>query len=189
MSPGAASSTNSGGIVRKKSLGFVLVAVLLVAVTGGAAGQQRPAPSQAATLDDLLQEVRALRAELKDTSAASLRAQLLLARLQLQEQRINTVWRQLSEVEDKLQAGQKEGAAPEQIFKLLGIEPGADPPAHMAPVVEMFKSQMAAAEKSNSDLKMRQAELMQLMTNEQSRWTALNAELEALERALTPVRR
>ena len=174
--------------MRKKSLAAALIAILGVAVTVGATGQQRPAPSQAATLDDLLQELRALRSELKDNSAASLRSQLLLARLQLQEQRINTLWRQLSEVEDRLQATQKEGGGPEQIFKLMGIEPGAEPPAHMAPVVEMFKSQMAAAEKTNSELKLRQTELLQLMANEQSRWTALNAELEALESALTPIR-
>jgi uncharacterized protein YlxW (UPF0749 family) len=34
----------------------------------------------------------------------------------------------------------------------------------------------------------RQAELTQLMTNEQSRWTTLNAEIEALEKALTAMR-
>ena len=175
-------------IVRKKSLAVALIAILVVAVTGGVTGQQRPAPSRAATLDDLLEELRAFRSELRDSSATSLRGQLLLARLQLQEQRVNTIWRQLSEVEDKLQVTEKEGAAPEHVLKLMGVEPGTDPPAHLAPVIEMFKTQMAAAEKANTDLKQRQAELTQLMTNEQSRWTTLNAEIEALEKALTAVR-
>jgi uncharacterized protein YlxW (UPF0749 family) len=174
--------------VRKKSLAVALIAILVVAVTGGLTGQQRPAPSRAATLDDLLEELRAFRSELRDSSATSLRGQLLLARLQLQEQRVNTIWRQLSEVEDKLQATEKEGAAPEQVLKLMGVAPGTDPPAHLAPVIEMFKTQMAASEKANTDLKQRQAELTQLMTNEQSRWTTLNAEIEALEKALTAVR-
>ena len=57
----------------------------------------------------------------------------------------------------------------------------------MAAVLEMFKNQMAASEKADSDLKVRQTELMQLMTQEQSRWTALNAQLETLEKALTAV--
>jgi hypothetical protein len=174
--------------VRKKSLAVALIAILVVAVTGGATGQQRPAPSRAATLDDVLEELRAFRSELRDSSATSLRSQLLLARLQLQEQRVNTIWRQLSEVEDKLQAAAKDSAAPEHVLKMMGVEPGKDPPAHMAPVIEMFKTQMAAAEKANMDLKQRQADLMQLMTNEQSRWTALNADIEALERALTAVK-
>jgi len=175
-------------VVRKKSLAVALIAILVLAVTGGVTGQQRPAPSRAATLDDLLEELRAFRSELRDSSATSLRGQLLLARLQLQEQRVNTIWRQLSEVEDRLQVTQKEGAAPEHILKLLGVEPGSNPPAQMAPVIDMFKTQMAAAEKANTDLKQRQAELTQLMTNEQSRWTTLNAEIEALEKALTVVR-
>jgi DNA repair exonuclease SbcCD ATPase subunit len=174
--------------VRKKRLAVALIAILVVAVAGGVTGQQRPAPSRAATLDDLLEELRAFRSDLRDSSVTSLRGQLLLARLQLQEQRVNTIWRQLSEVEDKLQDAQKEGAAPEQVLRLMGVEPGVAPPAHLAPVIEMFKTQMAAAEKANTDLKQRQAELAQLMTDEQSRWTTLNAEIEALEKALTAVK-
>ena len=174
--------------MRKKSLAVALIATLVVvALTGGVTGQQRPA-SRAATLDDLLEELRAFRSELRDSSATSLRGQLLLARLQLQEQRVNTIWRQLSEVEDKIQVAEKEGAAPEHILKLMGVQPGTDPPAHLGPIIEMFKTQSAAAEKANTDLKQRQAELTQLMTNEQSRWTTLNAEIEALEKALTAVR-
>jgi hypothetical protein len=171
--------------VRKKSLAVALIAILIVGFTGAATGQQRPAPSRAATLDDLLEELRAIRSELNDSSATTLRAQLLLARLQLQEQRVTTIWRQLSEVEDKLQAAEKGGEAPEHILKLMGVTPGTDPPAHLAPFMEMFKTQMAAAEKTNTELRQRQAELTQLLTTEQSRWSTLNADIEALERALT----
>jgi hypothetical protein len=174
--------------VRRKSLTLALSAFLVVGVAGSAAGQQRTPPAAApATMDDVLNELRALRTELRDSSAASLRAQLLVARLQLQEQRINTVWRQLAEVEDKLQANEKSLAAPEQILKMMGVEPGAEPPKEMASIVGMFKNQMAASEKADSDLKLRQTELMQLMTQEQARWTAFNAQLEALEKALTTV--
>ena len=174
--------------MRRNSLTFALSAVLVVGVAGSAAGQQRTPPTAApATMDDVLNELRALRTELRESSAASLRAQLLVARVQLQEQRINTVWRQLSEVEDKLEANEKNRAAPEQILKMMGLEPGAEPPKEMASIVEMFKNQMAATEKADSDLKLRQTELMQLMTEEQSRWTAFNAQLETLEKAVTAV--
>jgi hypothetical protein len=44
-----------------------------------------------------------------------------------------------------------------------------------------------ASEKTDFDLKLRQAELLQLMAQEQSRWTAFTAQLEALEKALTPI--
>ena len=132
--------------MRPNNLAFVLSAVLVVGVAGSAGGEQRTSPTAApATMDDLLNELRALRTELRESSAASLRAQLLVARLQLQEQRINTVWRQLSEVEDNLQANEKNRAAPEEILKLMGLEPGAEPPKAMAPVLEMFRTRWPPA--------------------------------------------
>jgi hypothetical protein len=174
--------------VGSQSLAFALSALLVVGIAGTATGRQRTQPTTApATMDDILNELRALRAELRESSAASLRGQLLVARLQLQEQRITTVWRQLSEVEDKLQANEKNRAMPEHMFKLMGVEPGAEPPKEMGLVLEMFKKQMAAGEKTDSDLKLRQTELMQLLTEEQSRWTAFNAQLEALESALAAI--
>jgi hypothetical protein len=93
----------------------------------------------------------------------------------------------LSEVENKIEANEKALGAPVQIFKLMGFEAGVEPPKEMAPIVEIFKNQMAANEKTDFDLKLRQAELLQLMAQEQSRWTAFNAQLEALEKALTPI--
>jgi hypothetical protein len=174
--------------MRSNAFAFALSAILVVGVADSADGQQPTPPAEPpATLNDVLSELRALRTELKDSSAASLRSQLLVARLQLQEQRINTLWRQLAEVEDKIDANEKGRAMPEQMFKLMGLEPGAEPPKEMAPFVEMFKNQVAASEKTDSDLKLRQAELMQLMTQEQSRWTEFNAQLEALERAVTAI--
>ena len=172
--------------MRGTIFGSALSAILVFGAVSTAAGQQRTPPAAtAATLDDVLNELRALRTELRESSAAGLRAQLLVARLQLQEERINTVWRQLSDVDDQLASNEQGRAAPEQVFKLLGLEPGAEPPKHMAPIVEMFKNQIAANEKTDSELKLRQAELMQLMTQEQSRWTDFNAQLEAFEKAIT----
>jgi hypothetical protein len=174
--------------MRSNAFAFALSAILVVGVADSADGQQRTPPAQPpATLDDVVNELRALRTELRESSAATLRSQLLVARLQLQEQRINTLWRQLSEVEDKIDANEKSRAMPEQIFKMMGLEAGAAPPKEMAPFVEMFKNQMAASEKTDSDLKLRQAELMQLLTQEQSLWNAFNAQLEALEKSVTAI--
>src|SRR5687767_5093891 len=106
--------------MRGTIFGSALGAILVLAAVTSAAGQQRTPPAvTAATLDDVLDELRALRTELRESSAASLRAQLLVARLQLQEERINTVWRQLSEVDDQLAGNEQGRAAPEQVFKLL----------------------------------------------------------------------
>lgn len=174
--------------MRGTTFASALSAILVLAAVAIAAGQQRTPPAAtAATMDDVLNELRALRTEVRDSSAASLRAQLLVARLQLQEQRINTVWRQLSDVEEQLVANEKGRAGPEQMFKMMGIEPGTEASKEMGPLIEMFKSQMAAVEKTEADLKLRQAELTQLLAQEQSRWTSFNAQLEALEKAVTAI--
>jgi hypothetical protein len=171
--------------VRRNVIVLGLSGLLCLCVVAKTAGQQRAnSPAAPATMDDVLQELRALRAELKESATASVRAQLLVARLQLQEQRINTVWRQLSEIEGKLQANQKNRAAPEEMLKLMGFGPGAEPPKELNPIIELWKNQAAVVEQTEADLKLRQAELMQLMTQEQSRWTTFNAQLEALEKAL-----
>ena len=174
--------------MRNSILAFAVGVMLVGGATGGASAQQRTAPAApAATLDDVLTELRALRTELKESSSASLRAQLLVARLQLQEQRISDVWRQLSEVADKVQANEKGRGAPEQILKMMGLEPGVEPSKEMASIVDMFRNQMAATEKTDLELKQRQTELMQLMAQEQSRWAAFNTQLEALEKAATAI--
>src|SRR4029077_13444243 len=60
--------------------------------------------------DPLLTEVRALRAELNQAAGASIRTQLLVARLTLQEQRINTISKQLADVQ-MLRTGNDAGLA------------------------------------------------------------------------------
>ena len=74
----------------------ISLAVLLVL---GVSGQAQRSP---ATVDDLLAEMRGLRADLNQSSTASVRAQLLVGRLQLQEVRINTLGRDLTDIRQRL---------------------------------------------------------------------------------------
>src|SRR5687767_6733801 len=70
-----------------------------LAIAGVATGQgQRPD----ATLDELVVEVQALRAEMNQAAAASIRAQLLVGRLQMEDQRIAGVVRELDAVQADL---------------------------------------------------------------------------------------
>jgi hypothetical protein len=62
-------------------------------------GQTPAAPSRQASMDDLVTEVRALRADIQHLGDASIRAQLLVARLQVLVQSIAGFARQLSETE------------------------------------------------------------------------------------------
>ena len=67
-------------------------------------------PADGAVIRELLAEVRALRTEIGWIGNASIRSQLLTARLQLQEQRIYTTARQVAEAENEV-AGIRERIA------------------------------------------------------------------------------
>ena len=94
------------------------IAVVVAAIASNVSGQA-PAP---ASQDAVVAEIRALRADLNQRLEASIRMQLLVARLSLQEQRINTVVRQLSEVNQKVRDNATARASAEAGIKMLGID-------------------------------------------------------------------
>jgi hypothetical protein len=156
-----------------------IAALVAIAVAAGYA-QSRTAPPE----DPVVAEIRALRADLNDRLEATMRAQLLIARLQVQEQRINTVVRQLHEVEAKLRdnAASKEQA--EHGMKVLGAmgmklddnEQGTNI------IFGPLKAGVERIEKTEAELKLQQTELTGMLGDEQARWVAFNAKLEELER-------
>ena len=149
--------------------------------------QPQVRPVAPATLDDILKELRALRAELNEAADAGLKAQVLVARLALQEQRITGVGRELSEIQEKLRASEQ--ARPvANMLKTFGVqeaEPG-EPATPPNPFFDAIRGQAEQLEKGEVELKARQEELLRLLAEEQSRWTAFNAQLEALERRAGP---
>lgn len=147
-------------------------------------------PDAPATLDDILKELRALRAELNEATGAGLRAQILVARLALQEQRITGVARELTDIQEKLRASEqaKPMANMLKAFGAQQAEPGEPAPA-ANPFLDIIRGQAEQLEKGDAELKARQEELLRLLGDEQSRWTAFNAQLEALERGATPATR
>ena len=74
---------------------IVLVSCVGVALCGGAvvvaSQQQRPSDPSEAAVSALVAEVRALRADLAESAQRSVRSQLLLGRLQMQEQRLTWI--------------------------------------------------------------------------------------------------
>src|SRR4029453_3374789 len=86
-----------GGEVMTPARWIGIIGVGIVALGAAVPGQtQTAAPS---AMDALLAEVRGLRAEVHQAAGASIRTQLLVARLSLQEQRINGVAKQLTDVQ------------------------------------------------------------------------------------------
>ena len=151
------------------------------------AGQAPSTAQRSASLDDVVAEVRALRSEMKQSADVSLRAQLLVARLQVEEQRISGLAHQLSETEQQIRA--LEGAR-NPMFEQMMKEWDKNPPEPGE--VDMLAGLRAHFEKiQNGDpaLKERQATLSRQLADEQARWIAFNAQLEALEKAVSAPKR
>jgi hypothetical protein len=159
------------------------VAVLLLAAAVSGQGRQPAAPA-----DDLLAEVRALRADINNAARSAMRAQLLGMRLQLQEQRIGVVSRQLTEVQEKLRANEQAKTTLAAQLKMFPWADSAektekDDAEGFAQLLAPFKAAMAESERTDQRLKGEEADLQQLLAAEQSRWAAFNAQIEELERA------
>ena len=142
-------------------------------------------------LDQLLTEVRALRTELKQASAASMRMQLLVARLSLQEQRIAALNRQYTEVRDQLaNARQERNAIAEQVKQMTtAIQAIAVPPEQQRDMeleIASLKSRSTEQEQRERQLQADFDQISATISSEQNRWLELNQRLDDLERSLPP---
>ena len=112
---------------------------------------------------------------------------MLVARLQVQEQRIAGIARDLAETEKQIRSLEE---ARNPFLEDLLAKMAQDPPKPGEP--DLFGGMRAQFEKiQNGDpvLKERQVSLSRLLSEEQARWTAFNAQLEALERELAAVKK
>jgi len=82
----------------------VLATIVALVGIGSVLFAQGTCPLDGSAQDALVAEVRALRAEINQVAGAGIRMQLLVARLQLQEQRVFTVARQLTDAQNALAA-------------------------------------------------------------------------------------
>jgi chromosome segregation ATPase len=163
------------------------VAVVLIGIVAVVAGQAaRPAtPATKASLDDLVAEVRDLRAEINQAAGASIRAQLFVARLQLQEQRVNAVARQLADVQSRLASVQQGQAVMRE--RLTATEEGQArlPPEDRSDnEIHALTLQLEQGQTSEQELRAQESALSGAAIAEQSRWTDFSNRLDALERSL-----
>ena len=165
----------------------ILMAPAVLGLMTLLSGQTPSTPARQASIDDLVTEVRALRADIQQTAEASLRAQLLVGRLQVQEQRIAGIARQLSETEDQIRA--LEGVRNPfvtQMLKDLDKEPAEPGEANL---FAGMKAQLEKIENGDPVLKERQATLSRQLSDEQARWLAFNGQLEELEKLVAATKR
>jgi chromosome segregation ATPase len=164
-----------------------VIAIGIVAFNAAVPGQT---PTAAPTgIDALLAEVRGLRAEVHQAAGASIRTQLLVARLSLQEQRINGVAKQLSDVQTQRAAIEGPTAQFDQRFQKLEEilrSPSTPPEQH-----RQFEQELESMKLARTDIRQRLQRLVnqesafasQLAT-EQSRWVEFNDRLDQIEREI-----
>lgn len=169
---------------------WLLCAVGLLAIGFGVSMTAQGAkPQEPDVLAALLTEVRGLRQAMEQMAAAGPRVQLALGRLQLQEQRVNTMIRRLETLRDAVAKAEKDVATTqgqlstmENMFK-SDTPPSAEDRNPLTAMVEALKKAVAAGNTDVQRLQAEEAQLQQQITAEQGRWGEINRALEDLERA------
>ena len=182
--------------MRFDRVGWVL-AGFLAAVAFGPRVVAQNVRQEPDVLGALLVEVRGLRQAMEQMASAGPRVQLALGRLQLQEQRVNTMLRRLETVRE--QVGDSERGVSQTEADFLRIQEGirnTESNTTIAPKIreerliqlnqELSELKRAASIRTG-ELQRVQGEaatLEQQIANEQGRWSEINRALEELERAL-----
>ena len=137
----------------------------------------------------LLAEVRALRAEVRQIASASLRSQLLVARLQLQEQRVIIAGRQLLEVQNALMAVRQEIAGEQaRVEQLVNTLPRrtTEGQAQVHKAILEAKAQIERQQRQEAELRARETESLRAVNDTQAHWMTFSERLDGLEQSLPP---
>jgi chromosome segregation ATPase len=167
------------------------LAVRTPAFAPGVQGRQAVPAAEPDVLPALLTEVRGLRAAMEKMASAGPRVQLALGRVQLQEQRINSLIRRLDEMRAAVAADQAEYDRLQEVSR--GVEGALRNPPPDGPPIEELKARLEAIprELAQALVKLQRATADEAamaadLANEQARWTDLNQRMEALEATLAP---
>jgi len=172
---------------RVKTLSIVAVFILALPAF---AQEARPAPQREADpIAALTTEFRALRAELSAAAAASLRLQLLVARLQGQEQRVMYFDRIRSEAMVRRSNAERErNELASQMRRFNGAETtklGPEERRQLELMLEEQKTQLVVQERTLQQMQAEENDALSALAQEQGRWNDFNARLDELERSLS----
>ena len=130
-----------------------------------------------------------LRADLNASTVTTTRTQVIVGRLQVQEQRIASVGRELVEAQDDLRTAmqQRERTSGMVAAMRQRLEGGAvvlDRVPYARDITEK-ESRLLPERQREDDLRCRENELLNMLVTEQGRWIELSSRLDEVERALT----
>ncbi len=162
--------------------------VLLVPVAASAQSATAAPPD---ILRELLTEVRGLRLAMERAATVGARIQLLVARVQLQEQRISELSRRIVAVRDEMSKLDIQAVEMQRQVKFFDKSASsatapADEREHMVRNADDWKAKLATVDKRRQDLASEESMLAQQIAADQGRWSDVNGQLDELERSLTP---
>ena len=164
-------------------------AVAVLIVLGTTTGGQTPQQPNPDTLGALLVEVRGLRSAIEQMASVGPSVQLAMGRLQLQEQRINTLVRRRDVLRDALVAAHKRaGEMRDRIGNLQRVLEDSTEPLHRSNIeseLPIIKQDLARTTADIQRLQTEESEAAAQVSSEQARWAEINQRLEELDRALT----
>jgi chromosome segregation ATPase len=130
--------------------------------------------------------VKGLRAAMEQMATSNAHAQLLVGRLQLQENRMNGMIRRLDTVRDEHAKAQ---TAYDQIRNSVKIlegdrSPNDAPQEERDQILTQFRRQIESAKAAADRWAAEETQLTSDLTAEQARWVDINQRLDELERSL-----
>jgi predicted nucleic acid-binding Zn-ribbon protein len=166
-------------------IGVVVVGVLALAFGASVRGQE---PARQDVMGTLLVEVRALRGAIEQMTSATARVQLAVGRLQIQEQRFNTLSRQLFELRQTVSRTERElsgeAARLADLEEVVQRTSDAGERQAVAAEITMMRRNLAAGRSSLQKLQLDENELSATVSAEQGRWSDLNQQLDAIDQTL-----
>lgn len=177
---------------RWQAAGWVLVGGIAAGLAAAPAVlAQSPARADTgdAAVAALVSEVRALRADMAAASRNQLRAQLLLGRVQMQEQRLAYLDKQRSDAAAAVMVQQQMGSmlrsqAGNLTANACTKMPSDDAKRDCEANVVAMRRQMTDQEAREQQLRAHENDLTDALSAEQARWSDFNSRLDELERTL-----
>lgn len=147
------------------------------------------APSQPDVLSALLSEVHGLRTAIETMSVTSSRIQLSVARLQIEEQRMNDAGKQLLELRERLadaqrhlQENEQQSARYQQALTDANIPSGER--EQMTDMIASLKAAAPALSSTVTRLSAEETQIAQDLSSGQTRWMEISRRLDDLESSL-----
>jgi hypothetical protein len=172
------------------SLALIRSSILALLTSGFIVAQQHPAGdvSQDATIQALPKEVHALRIAMEQSNQIGPRIQIVLARIQLQEERVRNATRQVQDAREK--AGDMQTKRTETADRIKQFEgqlvQTTDPNARKQIEFDLIEMKAAVERLSalEQQFRAKEAESNSLLIAEQGRWNEANDMLSSIERGL-----